>query len=317
MLPGENITSEKIKMEKSKHHVQRWLYQNENNFPKAKKARLPLSDLSINNSSCVSLCNDKKKPIIGRKRRLNKSVYNPKCKRNKTTSIEKLKCQFHESDIELDDDISITNYSNESKHEDKDRLALLAVLEADAKQNNFTDDSSDVSIDIFENNKSNNFLDVTKYCTKTVVDSTCKPVSTSQYRVPFYKKSKLLDARELCAKHTIQNNVTNMKNVTFTIDSTSFITTINISQATKLNSVGTQTKDIEDVYLNFSPSGKDPLNENFENVNENFHDKENQGSTLNKTTEYIVIESDSDTSDNESCKEVEVKADIHRSCNNE
>ncbi|XP_045488676.1 uncharacterized protein LOC110996037 isoform X2 [Pieris rapae] len=325
LLPGENIFPyERVKMENSKTYVNQWLNQNQNNFSKNKKARLPFADLSTNSCQSKNLSN--RDESISRKRKLNKttptSTYKPRCKANRGYGVQK--CNNHESGIELDDDICFINDS-QSETLDIDKLAQIAVLEADKKTNSFMGDSLYVSKDTINLIKSNNSLNLRNEQIENV-PITSNFMSTSPYKVPFYKKSKLLESCKLCATYIDEkfSNVIKMKNVTITIDNPSFITTVEIFEDPKhvpeYKSIGIQTQKVG-VNVEKAASDMDIFYENIRDAGNNAHKHDhtmkNSCQVINKPKGIVIEDSDCESSDNEASDRLEVMADIHRACKNE
>ncbi|XP_047520278.1 uncharacterized protein LOC125059773 isoform X1 [Pieris napi] len=320
-LPGENIFPyERVKMENSKTYVNQWLNQNQNNFSKDNKARLPFTDLSIN--SCKSKNLNNKDKSISKKRKLNKtacttptSTYKPRCKENRGYGLRK--CNNHESGIELDDDIC---FINDSQSEILEK-AQIAVLEADKKSYSFMGDSLYVSKDTINHIKPNKSLNLRNEHIENI-PITSKFMSTSPYKVPFYKKSKLFESCQLCATY-IDEKFTNeikMKNVTVTIDNPSFITTIQIFEDPKhvpeYKSIGIQTEKIG-VNLEKPATDMDLFQKNIRdtgNVPNHEHAIQNSCKIINKPKGIVIEDSDCDSSDNEASVKLEVMADIHKAC---
>ncbi|XP_045524835.1 uncharacterized protein LOC123714566 isoform X1 [Pieris brassicae] len=324
LLPGENIyPCERVKMENSKTYVKQWLNQNQNSFSKEKKVRLPFTDLNTN--SCKSKNLNNKDKSISKKRKLNKtacsptSIYKLRCKENRGFGIQK--CNNHESGIELDDDICFINDS-QSEILDKDELAQIAILEADKKSYSFLGDSLYVSKDKINHIQPNHSLNLRNEHIKNV-PITSKLMTTSPYKVPFYKKSKLFDSCKLCATYIDEKftNVIKMKNVTVTIDNPSFITTIQIFEdqkhAPEYKSIGIQTQKIE-VNLEKPATDMELFHKDIRDAGSNVHKHEDaikkSCQVIHKAKGIVIEDSDCDSSDNEASTKLEVMADIHRAC---
>ncbi|CAG4948549.1 unnamed protein product [Colias eurytheme] len=313
LLPGENISrSEKTKMEKSINYVQEWLNQNETSLKTKRASRKPFADLNVNTGSNINVTKTKK-------RTLNNSILNEnfnkrpkKFKKEKSidiTKVNKKLCENYESGIGLDDETFVIDDS-QSDIIDKDKLALMAVMQADQ-------DDSVIDADI----------DLNKIVNKEL-PRCCSP-STSTYKVPFYKKALLTENCFLCVKDLENKDANkinkNTKNLIVTIDSKSFVTTIkvsdikpnNISNLTK-TSVAVQTEDTND---NFDVNEeckvtKDVSCEAINNVSSEDifkNDVINQKIDCGNKSKCLIIEDSDDDSLASERREVEVEAQVHRS----
>ncbi|XP_038214936.1 uncharacterized protein LOC119834605 [Zerene cesonia] len=317
VLPGEIISSsEKAKMEKSVNYVQEWLNQNETSLKTRKVSRKPFADLNINTRSNINITKSKK-------RTLNNSILSEtfnkgpkKIKKEKsielTSNNKKTLCENYESGIGLEDDTFIIDDS-QSDILDKDKLALMAVMEADQNESSFIDAD----------------IDLNKIETKELPK--CCFQSTSSYKVPFYKKALLTENCFLCVKDLekkeANKKVNNTKNLIVTIDSKSFMTTIKISDLKSCNngyltkaSVAVQTDDSYEIFdaNEESTVTNDVSSEAINNINikdifkKDVIRQNNDGG--NKSKCLIIEDSDDDSLESEiERKEVEVEAEVHRS----
>ncbi|KAL4702280.1 hypothetical protein ACJJTC_018594 [Scirpophaga incertulas] len=225
IFPGEIVTPpKKLKMLKSKHVVQEWL-DNSKHF-----GRKAMADLNVNRQDYIckeninrSLYNRKRKISSLSKESTKKSKVHQKIrniKNHNTQTIAQKNYELEESGIVIDHE---TIYIEDSQEQvlDKDRLALLAVEAAEREIN------------------------------KTL--SLTSIQEATDFKVPFYLKGSLFN-KFCCDDNTVnKNNICpsdEFKPISISIENKNFITTINISNATKgdqnSRSVCTQS-DISDI----------------------------------------------------------------------
>ncbi|VVD04609.1 unnamed protein product [Leptidea sinapis] len=335
-IPGEGVGNmEKHKAEKSINYVQKWLCKNEKNFQKNKSPRKPFSDLNINEHV---MCTSTPKSVVARKRSFFDSAFcddfdtdvvskkSKKDKKTPTNSDSLLSKQLSLAESKkkkcVTDDEIIVIKDSPKEIIDKDRLALLAVIEAEKHENNTKDGNKNISGHIKRNVNLKN-----KCCVE--------PISTN-FKVPFYKKSLIVDTCCLCRKSTVQNvNVTKAFNdVHVTINNNSFLTTIKVSEykAPTSKQIGAKKDVSVQMDTHTSKSNNIPLGENEATTKNSpsqdlFKDDINIFSTHNerkgileidevKISKQNIVISDSDTDSykNDGNHVIEVTADIHRSC---
>uniref|UniRef100_A0A1E1WNB3 RING-type domain-containing protein n=1 Tax=Pectinophora gossypiella TaxID=13191 RepID=A0A1E1WNB3_PECGO len=362
-FPGQEISLVKeFKMENSFNYVKKWLDNNENK-PKQKtvtktiERRKPFADLNINKQSSPQkrilkradkiLDKDRENAVSPAKRKyqshfksaqsivesqsiLDQYFKEDKFKQKKEYFNEHDKIEIRkkldkdESGIEIDDEpIVIDDSQNEVV--DKDKLAWLAVLEANEKS-------------------PYNQTQSTKVSCSAQIESDAK-------KVPFFKKSYLTETCSLCKgnKHR-KNNVANEtanknpKDISIAIENRCFTTTIKVSTEEKEPIWGKTTKciqtDISSVNdLNYEHKTQvgnvvlkqdDEFNKGKELeysqdvfTGEAKNSEENKAVLLKKESleelrepsEVVIADSDSDNGLNESSI-IQVTADIHQSSEN-
>ncbi|XP_032515311.2 uncharacterized protein LOC116768647 [Danaus plexippus] len=328
-FPGENISFRKsYTMENIENNVEQWLNKNET-FQKNVNSvpRKPFTNLNINvqkHKDNNKLVNQTSNKSLSRKRsHLNilkdtSNVSKVPYKKFKTQSEHKERERYfennlienNESGIFIEDAIIIDD--SQSAVLDKDHLALMAVLEADKN-----DLSTDCGIDI----------SMTESIKKNCINSQNNSQGMiNTYKVPFVKKSAILEICKLCRDANERDNSQIPKNVTVTIDNDRFITTIkvvdcsdSVKYSTKFAAVQTDDEitkvDMKNIELH--PSNESP-NTSFCEVKltpqETKHDIDPmQDKDLGNKSKCLIIEesdSDSDFSNIEGCS-FEVIAECH------
>ncbi|XP_026501413.2 uncharacterized protein LOC113404671 isoform X1 [Vanessa tameamea] len=239
-LAGECI-SNVLNMENTVDYVKQWLQNNESTSKKSSNLpRKPFADLNVNGQSVAkdsSLVKNKDERVTNRKRTHIKIMDKnskkklrliPKNKNkelttrprsfrnNENTYLQRSKCDNDESGIVVDEE-SIVIDNTQEECVDKDKLAIIAVQEAE-KLNSCVFTNSGQSL---------NKITLTKpaILTKQTL------FETGFSKIPFYKKSLLHKICNECTndKNTI-NNPDTPKSVTVIINNDNFITTIKCSQ---------------------------------------------------------------------------------------
>ncbi|CAH0714384.1 unnamed protein product, partial [Brenthis ino] len=364
VLDKENITSSYIagentsyikpfKMEDSNYYVQHWL---DTNITKPNKSRKPFADLKVNcnysNIKSIDLVKNNVNEVVSKKRTHNKKLsyeskklkQSPKaikkqhkkkelCLRsNETIKLKNNKLDNNDSGIDFEDHTIVIDESQNDVF-DKDKLACLAVIEAEKNNVNiFTDYETTQCSSIRINDVSIN--------TKTIKAKSMLPL----FKVPFYRKSSLYEVCSLYSQNTNERMYrNNADNVTVTIENNNFVATINILhnkensiKLTNKHSVEIQTIDVNDENENNVdqvniPHGNVKNKANKANIllYEDLMQSENKQGTLlldNKPKEQaiklnsvevkgvIVAESETDSdTDNEHANTIETIADVHAS----
>ncbi|XP_050347030.1 uncharacterized protein LOC126771277 [Nymphalis io] len=358
-LAGESI-SNVLNMENTVNYVQQWLKNNESTSKKSSNLpRKPFADLNVNSQSFtkdfslvtkdndsevsnrkrthikVINTNSKKKLRLLPKNKKKESITIPRLlSNNESTSLQRSKCENDESGIVVDEETIVIDNSQEG-FIDKDRLALIAVQEAEKfKPCDFTKKSD----------QSEHIITLTE---PTILS---KPVyfNTDSYKIPFYKKSLLYKICNECTneKKQLQNPVP-AKSVTVIIDNDNFITTIKCSHCPvrnielKKQSVQVQTDMIKDrTDLIQAPS---KINIETQNNNDNKiskHDNVENNVLLNKDIDtdkkdggipkitkdnvnvlpskrkcLVIDDSDTDSDINETVCTLEATAEVHKEIN--
>ncbi|XP_023950858.1 uncharacterized protein LOC112055095 [Bicyclus anynana] len=259
ILPGENTSKPDIvKMENKINYVHQWLNKNDTILSEANYdlPRKPFTDINVNGQNVIrpkttKNVTKKKKNLSLKKTRL--KTYDPDVTDNLKSSTElkknvkinknnkkfgncnKIKCDKNESGIVLDDE---TIFIDDFETVDKDKAALLAVLEAE------------------KNNALNETIPTCNMSDREKVVNTNRIDKPTQYqkanRVQFYKKGSLF--KDQCYESTNENS-SKSNNVTITIETMNFVTTVKFSEedkstdATKF-SIGVQTDTIDDCEKN-------------------------------------------------------------------
>lgn len=271
-------------MENKMRDVKRWL----KTLP-----RKPFTDLNVNHPN-VARSKTQNRVVKSRKPKRNKSHLKildsedksklpiKKYSKTKIKSVamkteqnhEKVKCEKNESGIFIDDDIEIIT---DTPSVDKDQEAWLAVLRVE-QQGPCKDSPSKLSKSEFEND----FI-------KNPVEESVQCENVAAGKVQFYRKSSLLPIKNLNGI-TLNNKIIKYpeKLQTFTIDSSSYITTVEFYEDQddyntrskfsamsdiagcdnfSKNSVGVQTENKH----NFSNIDETTLSVNNSNFKENNH----------------------------------------------
>ncbi|XP_034827263.1 titin homolog [Maniola hyperantus] len=233
LFPGENTsTSSILKMENKMSYVQQWLSKSETSLKKSSYnlPRKPFTDLNVNDQNVTrpktqNKVTKKKKAPSKNKIKLksfnsdfkNKSELSLMRKRKdceKDLNYQQIKCDKNESGIFIDDD-EIVNIS-ETQSFDKDKQAWLAVIEAE-KNSPYNDTTvSKLSKSEIEKVVNTNPIDKPIQCQNV----------EAMGKVPFYKKSLLFKPMNNQFHENKYKKTHEPNNVTITIDSSSFITTI-------------------------------------------------------------------------------------------
>ncbi|XP_045768809.1 uncharacterized protein LOC123869809 [Maniola jurtina] len=359
LLPGENTsTPSNLKMENKMSYVQQWLNKSETSLRESKYnlPRKPFTDLNVNGQNVTrpktqnKVIKKKKAPSKNKiplksfnsdfkdKSKLSLKRIKQDCE--KDLKCEQIKCDKNESGIFIDDDEIVV--IDETQSLDKDKQAWLAVIEAD-KLSPYDDTTvSKLSKSEIEIVVNTNPVDKTIQCQNV----------EAMGKVPFYKKSSLYKSINNQFNKNKNENTDKTNNVTITIDSSSFTTTIQFyeeqdytTDRTKY-SIGVQTDDgsnfkSDSNHFSKIVELKVPATEN-SNCNNNDHiitisDKSknnhpesadlfgdiatleaNQKHTLPSVKEpkYLIIDdsdSDSEISPNLKDSLIEVTAEVHKS----
>ncbi|CAG9785706.1 unnamed protein product [Diatraea saccharalis] len=337
LFPGENVSPKKqIKMKKHGSFLNQWLDEN------VTHSRKVFSELNVNQQSNIIRDKKVKDNLASSRKRIQtyshmrqyedsltkKKKYKTQISENKTVQKDNLhKKQLHEDSGIFIDDESICIQDGQSEIVDKDKLAFLAVEQADKEDQNSI---SFRSLDHRQESKSEDVLQASK--------------STNlhhQIKVPFYKKSYLLETCAVCKETESFHYEKTYKNVSVSLESNDFITTIKISDVGnhQKKSVGIQT----DINSNCSEEKMDVINSTVkknETISDEIQIKESQDifiddSQLNNSCDIkkkdnviidiesdlilprnktvIIEDSDSDTTNEESTY-LHVSADVHVSC---
>ncbi|RVE41797.1 hypothetical protein evm_013544 [Chilo suppressalis] len=268
LFPGEHISPRKqFKMKRQSSSVLNWLDDN-NTY-----SRKVFSELSTNHPTYIH--RSKKVPetaIFHRKRvyssspvrqheksiSLNKKIKRSNLENNVAVADKnQKKCVHEDSGIALDDE-PIYIEDSQSEIVDKDKLALLAVEQAEKEL------SVSKSLESSCQTQELRPQFEAGYQVSKLTDQ-----SKNQLKVPFYRKSCLVETclqcqEKLSFNDTLETN--NHKNISISIENCSFITKIEISDDAEnmkeKNSIGVQT-DINNLFVTTnSPTG---LKENKEN----------------------------------------------------
>lgn len=350
-FPGEATKStDDYKMENTVSYVQQWLNKNETSH-----ARKPFADLNVNaqwpdnhtkentrkhNNNVHLAANRKRTHFKTRNKEFSNKIGNrlfvPECKNNTPKKFKKefsshvgnsshKKCDNDESGIFVDDDTIVIDDSQEV---DKDKNAWLAVLEAH-KNNNYESTSVVNSTQVSDTNNS---------LKQTVKSTTSENKETCIIKVPFFKRSAIIETCKYCRNNINSElpvpDTNEAKPVTITIDGDSFVTAItilrnipnNLSGNTKCT-VSAQTDDYkssEDICVKDVNNCNDSLIRDIDAVKtfdtqseDLFADDKKIFGAINETLQVgkcvVIEESDSDT-DLDLSGPISVTADVHRSC---
>ncbi|XP_046962570.1 uncharacterized protein LOC124532000 isoform X2 [Vanessa cardui] len=240
LLAGECV-SNVLNMENTVDYVQQWLKNNESTSGKSSNLpRKPFADLNVNGQSFAkdsSLVKDNNERVSNRKRTHIKIMdknskkklrLTPKNKNkqfitvprslsnNENTYLQRSKYENDESGIVVDEDSVVIDNSQEECI-DKDRLAIIAVQEAEKLY----------SCDYTDSGQSDNNITLTK---PTILTKP-KLLKKGFFKIPFYKKSSLHKICNECTNDKcIYEKPDTPKSVTVIIDTEKFITTIKCSQ---------------------------------------------------------------------------------------
>ncbi|XP_026315803.1 uncharacterized protein LOC113227141 [Hyposmocoma kahamanoa] len=370
-LLGEQISStKKSKMKKSLNNVSNWLDENDIKIAKS-RPRQPFADLNVNQCNLQreatpikSRVDEKVLENIKSTIKLNKKRSNSKSTRSMIDSQaggtdsfgwtpKKLKKEFDqydrfnkndnvESDIVTNDEPIVIDDS-QSHIVDKDHQAWLAVVNAEKKYPCTSIPS--IGLECSEAIKYTD--DIERITTESIASSTYN--TTSFNKVPFFKKSYLIETCNLC--NNVDNNKTVKKSagqaedVKITIENNCFITTINVTTVNdrpkilEKQSTSVQTEiervpdfhkvqlDVENKYKKdsdksvtysqdlYTVENNSEKNTHFENVAYTKEKANLKNTTVKKNTnatKQIIIE-DSDNEDIDESSVIQVTADVHRS----
>lgn len=352
-------------MEDSLNNVANWLDQTDKKVPK-NRPRQPFADLIVNNCNLqrhsmpiksrfeekvFDNIKDYKKSNQKRSNfKSTKSItdsqpggtdsfgWTPKKKKKEFVKYDRgNKNEKDESDIVADDEYIVIDDS-QSQFVDKDKQAWLAVL--DAEKNDSC--SSSIRLECSEAVKYTD--DIERMNTESTACPTENPIALK--KVPFFKKSYLIETCKLCNnvdnKKTVKKSAGQTGDVKITIESNSFITTINVTTgkdrpiALEKQSTSVQTEiegiaelskvqlDVNkkelDKFVTYSQdlftveknSEENTCIKNMKNIEEIDNQK---NTTLEKNTNITkqIIIADSDSEDTNESSVIQVTAEVHRS----
>lgn len=253
-LLGEHVSPiKKSNMENSLNNVSNWLDQNNKKVPKS-HPRQPFADLNVNHCNLQtqstpvkSVIDDKLLEKTKSTTKLNRKLFNFRSTQSiiidsQSESSEsfgwtpkKLKKEFSQYDREskYENDVSdivaidepIVIDDSQSQIVDKDRQAWLAVV--NAEKNHPCTPVPSIRLERSENIKYTD--EIERITTESITNPTNKAVTIN--KVPFFKKSCLIETCKLCIDHNkrVPESAGHTKDVKITIENNSFTTTIHVT----------------------------------------------------------------------------------------